>query len=96
MSILTIFELRGDPDELFAAQEEKVEPIVRPLAAENGAISSTIVRTDDGLMVVNHWETMEGMEKVSAEVRPQVEAIGLPAPTNWRSYEVLAVRTPDA
>jgi hypothetical protein len=34
------------------------------------------------------------MEKVSAEVRPQVEALGLPVPTNWRSYEVLAVRTP--
>jgi hypothetical protein len=94
MSILTIFELHGDPDELFAAQEEKVEPIVRPLATANGAISSTIVRTEEGLMVVNHWDTMEGMEKVSAEVRPQVEALGLPVPTNWRSYEVLAVRTP--
>ncbi len=94
MSILTIFELRGDPEELFASQEEKVEPIVRPLAAENGAISSTIVRTDEGLMVVNHWESEEGMERVSAAVRPQVEAMGLPVPTNWRQYEVLAVRTP--
>jgi hypothetical protein len=96
MSILTIFELHGDPDELFAAQEEKVEPIVRPLAAANGAISSTIVRTDEGLMVINHWGSMEGMERVSAEVRPQVEAMGLPVPTNWRSFEVLALRTPDA
>jgi hypothetical protein len=96
MSILTMFEIRGDSDELLALQEEKIEPIVRPLASENGAISSTIVRTDDGLMVVNHWENEEGMERVAAEVRPQAVAAGLPEPTNWRSYEVLAVRTPGA
>lgn len=94
MSILTMFELHGDPDELFALQEEKVEPIVRPVATENGAISSITVRTDDGLMVVNHWENEEGMERVSAKVRPQVEEMGMPAPANWRQYEVLAVRTP--
>jgi len=94
MSILTMFEIHGDPDELFALEEEKIAPIVAPLAAENGAISNTVVKTEEGLMVVNHWQHAEGMEKVSAEVRPQAAAAGLPEPTNWRQYEVLMHRTP--
>lgn len=92
MSILTIFELQGDPDQLLALQEEKIAPIVVPLATENGGISNTVVKTDDGLMIVNHWENEEGMEKVAAEVRPQALEAGLPAPTNWRQYEVLVHR----
>ncbi len=94
MSILTMFELHGDPEQLFALQEEKLAQIVAPLAAENGGISNTVVKTDDGLMVVNHWEHEEGMEKVSAEVRPKALEMGMPAPENWRQYEVLAHRKP--
>jgi hypothetical protein len=94
MSILTMFELHGDPDELFALQEEKIVPIVEPLAAQNGGISSIVVKVDNGLLVVNHWENEEGMEKVAAEVRPQATAAGMPEPANWRQYEVLAHRTP--
>jgi hypothetical protein len=96
MSILTIFEIHGDPNELFALEEEKIAPIVQPLAAENGAISNTVLKTDDGLMIVNHWENEEGMENVSAAVRPQALDAGLPAPTNWRQYEVLVHRHPGA
>lgn len=92
MSILTMFELHGDPDELFALQQEKIVPIVQPLAAQNGGISNTVVKTDDGLMIVNHWENEAGMEKVAAEVRPQALAAGLPEVTNWRQFEVLVHR----
>jgi hypothetical protein len=94
MSILTIFELHGDPDQLFSQHQETIVPLVEPIARGNGGLSSTVVRTDDGLMVVNHWESMEGMEKTSAEVRPKASAAGMPEPTNWRSYEVLDHRVP--
>jgi hypothetical protein len=94
MSILTIFEVHGDSDELFAMHQETIVPLAETTATENGAISSTVVKTDDGLMIVNHWENREGMEKTSAEIRPKAAAAGLPEPTNWRDYEVLDHRHP--
>jgi hypothetical protein len=94
MSILTTFDILGDPDELVALQDEKADSLIRPLAEKNGGISSLVVKTENGIMVVNHWENQEGMERVAAEVRPQMEAAGMPTPQNWRQYEVLRHRTP--
>jgi len=88
MSIVTIFEIPGDPDEILALQEEKIDPVIRPAAEANGGISHLAVKTDDGVMVINHWETEEGMERAAQQVRPQLEETGLSAPQNWRSYEV--------
>ena len=45
-------------------------------------------------MIVNVWESEEGMEKVAAAVRPKAEEAGLPTPQNWRKYEVVHHRTP--
>ncbi len=94
MAILTMFEIHGDPDELFATESEKIAAIAEPIAAENGRISNTIVKADFGLLIVNQWENVEGMETVAAAVRPQAIEAGLPAPQNWRQYEVLGHRTP--
>ena len=88
MSIVTIFEIRGDTDEILALQEEKIEEVIRPAAEKNGGISHLALRTDDGVLVVNHWETTEGMERSVEEVRPKMDEAGLPAPENWKSYEV--------
>jgi hypothetical protein len=93
MSILTIFEIPGDPDELIALQDEKAASLIIPLAEKNGGISSLVVKTETGIMVVNHWEDAAGMERVAAEVRPQMEAAGMPTPENWRQFEVLRSRT---
>jgi hypothetical protein len=93
MSILTTFEIQGDPDEILAIQDEKMEPLIRPIAEKNGAISNMVVKAENGIMVINHWETEQGMETASTEIRPQMEAAGMPAPQNWRSYEVLRHRT---
>jgi hypothetical protein len=94
MAILTTMEIHGDVDELTALHRDVIEPIAGPLAAENGNLSHSVVSTDDGLMIVNVWETEEGMEKVAAAVRPKAEEAGLPAPQNWRKYEVLHHHTP--
>lgn len=95
MSILTMFEISGDPDELLAIQDEKAESLIRPLAEKNGSISSIVVKTENGIMVVNHWEDEEGMERVAEEVRPKMIEAGMPAPQNWRQYEVARHRTPN-
>ncbi len=92
MSILTTFEVHGDSDELFAVESEKVAPFAEPIAAENGRISNTVVKADFGILIVNHWENAEGMEAVAAAVRPKAIEAGLPAPQNWRQYEVLSHR----
>jgi hypothetical protein len=62
MAILTMFEIHGDPDEIVAVQEEKIVPEARRIATENGGISNTVVRSDNGVMVVNLWESEEGMQ----------------------------------
>jgi hypothetical protein len=54
MSILTMFDILGDPDELVALQDEKADSLIRPLAEKNGGISSLVVKTENGIMVVNH------------------------------------------
>jgi hypothetical protein len=88
MSIVTIFDIRGDADEILAQQDEKIDSVIRPAAEKNGGISHIAVKTDYGVMVINHWENAEGMERSAQEVRPQMEEAGLPTPENWRSYEV--------
>jgi len=88
MSIVTIFEIPGDTDEILALQDEKIESVIRPVAEKNGGIAHLALKTDTGVMVINHWENEEGMEQSAQEVRPQMEEAGLPAPENWRSYEV--------
>jgi len=94
MSILTMFQISGDPDELLAMQDQKAESLLRPIMEQNGIISNLVVKAENGIMVVNHWESEEGMEKASAEIRPQMEEAGMPSPENWRSYEVLRHRQP--
>ncbi len=94
MSILTMFEIPGDPDELLSMQDQKAESLLRPIMEQNGIISNVVVKTEGGIMVVNHWETAEGMEKASDEIRPEMEAAGMPRPESWRSYEVLRHRNP--
>jgi hypothetical protein len=94
MSILTMFDLSGDPDQLLAVQDEKMDSVIKPISEQNGILSSLVVKTENGLMVVNHWESKEGMEKAFSEIRPQMEGAGMPAPENHREHEVLRDRSP--
>lgn len=96
MAILTMFELHGDPDELLGKMDSALpEAEVGEMARRHGGISSTIVRTDRGIMIVNHWESREGMEAMAAEMRPKVEGNGVGPQVDWRMYEVLRHRAPD-
>ena len=92
MAILTMFEVHGDPDEIVATEDAKIVPHARRLAAENGGISQTVVRTDQGVMNVHLWESEEGMLRVSEQIRPHAEEAGLHA-VGWRQYEVLIHHT---
>jgi hypothetical protein len=63
MAILTTFKHTGNPDEMLKLAEDKVRPAARQAGGEEGQISSTIVRTEDGIMLINLWETEEGMRR---------------------------------
>ena len=51
--ILSILEFEGDPDDLNSRMREHLSPVSRRLSPEFGGISSTVVRTPTGIMVVN-------------------------------------------
>jgi hypothetical protein len=90
MAILTTFTHTGDPEAIMKLVREKVRPTAQEAGDEEGRISITVVRTEDGVMVVNLWESEEGMRRAAARVGPVARASGLPAPQDWRMYEVLA------
>lgn len=89
MAILTTFKLSGDPGELFAIAQEKVGPLAREAGAANGRIATTIVRTGNGLMYVNVWESEEGMRRAAQQVGPVARESGMPEQEDWQMYEVV-------
>jgi hypothetical protein len=56
MAMLSMFKVSGDPDELFAIQRSYADQ-TSEVEAANGVISSTVVRTDTGLMFVHVWRS---------------------------------------
>lgn len=89
MAILTTFRVSGDPDELLRIVREELQSLVEEVAPANGRTSSTIVRTDTGLMIVNVWENEEGMRRTAERVGPIARERGMPEQEDWHMYEVL-------
>jgi heme-degrading monooxygenase HmoA len=94
MTILTMFEIHGDPEDIAAIMDTAFGEETKSLAAEHGGISNTVARTENGVLVVNHWESEEGMEAFAAIMRPKAEAAGPGEQVDWRMYEVVRHRTP--
>jgi len=90
MAVVSMMKLSGDSDELAAKLREHVRPVGMELAPKHGGLGTITARTDDGIMVINLWETDEGRHAMAQEPRIQeaVQAAGLPAPA-FEGYEVL-------
>lgn len=92
MAVLTMFKIKGDPDQLLPFMQEKIDTIVEPVARENGAIEHIKCRADDGVLIVNLWETLEGSEKTAQEVGPKIQELGGegdgPEQSDWQSFEI--------
>ena len=93
MQVLSIMRFDGDTDELVARLAE-VEKVVDRIAPEMGGISSTMVRTDEGVMIVNLWKDEQSRHKIAEhpEIQAAVRSAGLPAP-HADGYEVISHRT---
>jgi hypothetical protein len=92
--VVSIMEFAGDPDEL-RQKMSGIDEVARRRAPEYGGISSTVVKTDDGIMVINMWESEDGRHRMGddPEIRQALQDAGLPPPSA-KGYQVLQHRTP--
>jgi hypothetical protein len=54
--VVSMMEIAGDPEEL-RERSRAINEVAQRKAAEYGGISSTVVKTDDGVMIINMWAT---------------------------------------
>jgi hypothetical protein len=94
VEVVSIMEFKGDPDEM-KSKLHAIDEIANAKAPEYGGVSSTVVRTDDGIMVINMWDSEEGRHKMGddPEIRQALQDAGLPPPSA-KGYKVLEHRTP--
>lgn len=92
--VVSMMRIQGDPDELAAKARDTIGPVADQKAAQYGGISSTIVKTDDGIMIINFWATEEGRHQMAADpdVQQAVREANFPAP-GFEGYPVLEHRT---
>jgi hypothetical protein len=92
MAVVSMMRFTGDPDELFATVTERVDPVTSRLSPKHGRIGNIVARTDDGILVVNIWESEEGRQAMAEEpeVQDAVRSAGLPPP-QFDGYEVLSL-----
>jgi steroid delta-isomerase-like uncharacterized protein len=94
MAVLSVMSIQGNPDDLLARMEATLDPVAARKAPQYGAISSTVVRTDDGIKILNLWETEEGRHRMAddPDVQDAIRAADFPEP-RFKGYEVLTIRS---
>jgi len=88
---VSIMRLKGDPDQLMATKQEKMDPVTMRVAPENGGMLHIAAKTDEGIVIVNLWETAEGSQATAndPEVAKAREESGIqPDQIQWEQYEV--------
>jgi len=94
MPVLSMMRIAGDPDELVARLNEHLEPVASRLAPDHGGLLNIVARDgDDGILIVNLWETDEGRHAMAEEpeIREALMKSGLPAPA-FEGYEAFSIR----
>ena len=89
MAVVTLMRFAGDPDELYAKVRDEVDPVTNRLSPKHGRLANVVARTDEGILVINLWESEEGRRAMAEEpeVQQAVGGAGLPRP----DVEVLEV-----
>jgi hypothetical protein len=97
MPVVSMMRFSGDPDELLAKIQETVEPVSERLAEKHGGLINIVARDgDNGILVINVWETEEGRHAMAAEpeIQEAVRNAGLPQP-NFDGYPIERLRVRD-
>ncbi len=94
MKRLTIIRTSGNPDELMKSKREHIDPVMQRKAEEYGHLVHIAARSDDGLVVINLWESEEGSQRAweDPELQEAREAAGRngasTGKTTFEHYEV--------
>jgi hypothetical protein len=91
MQVLSIMKMQGDPNEILANMKE-VEDIASRKAPEYGGISNTVVKTDDGIMIINLWGDEEGRHKLAADPEIKAALQKIDMRPDFKAYEVMRYR----
>jgi hypothetical protein len=93
LPIVSMMRIPGDPDALAAAIQEHMEPVAERLAPKHGGLAHIAAKTDEGVLVINLWETDEGRHAMAQEpeIQEAIRAAGLPLP-NFEGFEVISFR----
>ena len=90
MAVLVLFKWEGHPDEHLAAYDRELAHLVP--RDQPRRISHACARGDDGIVIVDVWESAEGLQKMlnAPEFQKNLEASGTPDPQLVEIYEVHA------
>jgi len=91
MAVVSIMKMQGDPDEL-SDTLGRMTQLAEEKAKQYGGIATIMARTDDGLMIINLWETEEGRHRMAddPDMRASMQTQGFTP--NFTAYEVLDYR----
>jgi hypothetical protein len=94
-AVLSMMRIPGDPDDLMSKMGG-IDEVAQRKAREYGGISSTVCRTNDGILIVNLWADEEGRHKMGddPEIRQALQDAAMPPPSA-EGYEVIQHRTAD-
>ena len=67
MAVASMMRMQGDPDDLLEPLQKHVVPVGERLAPGHGGLANVVARTDDGVLVVNLWQTDEGRHAMAEE-----------------------------
>jgi hypothetical protein len=90
MPVISMMRVPGDADQLEASAREHLSEVVERLAPKHGRILSIAAKTDDGLLLINLWESEEGRHTMAEEpeVQEAIRAAGFPPPA-FEAHEVV-------
>src|SRR2546430_11133578 len=92
--VVSIREFSGNPDEVLGKMKG-VEELASRKASEYGGIPPPVVKTDDGVMIINFWDSENGRHRMAAnpKIRQPIKAAASRRP-NAKGSEGTKTRTP--
>ncbi len=96
MAYLTLVRVPGDAEELLEGPYRTMASNMANLGPKHGLISHVAAKTDDGVLVVNLWESKEGSEAMAKapEIQQSREQSDVPQEAvRFEHYEVANVVT---
>jgi hypothetical protein len=94
MAVVSMMRIQGNPDELAGKMKEHLTPTAERLAEKHGGLVNIVARDgDNGILIVNLWETDEGRHAMAEEpeIQEAVRAAGFPRPA-FEGYDVITFR----